>query len=207
MSRPVFVASLGVLTVALDAAVNIAFPAISAAFGVPATSIQWIVLTYMVTFAGVLVPAGRMADRIGHARVFRAGIALTGLAVIFCGLAPTWAWLLGARIGQGVGAGLVMASAPALVSLATRAGQRGRAFGRLGAAASLGAVLGPLGGGILVGALGWRVVYLARLPLVLVTLGLSRTLPERAAPRESASQDPGALHAKGRLLGLADTRA
>jgi MFS family permease len=202
MSGPVLVASLGVLTVALDAAVNIAFPAISAALGVPATSIQWIVLTYMITFAIALVPAGRMADRVGHARVFRAGLALTGVAHVCCGLAPTWAWLLAARLGQGVGAGLVMASAPALVSLATRVGRRGRAFGRLGAAASLGAVLGPLGSGILVGALGWRVVYLARLPLVLLTLGLGRALPEQPAPRGR-----GACEVDGRRLGLTDPRA
>src|SRR5689334_7917311 len=71
MPRPLVVATLGVLTVALDAAVNIAFPAISAAFQVPATSIQWIVLTYMGTLAVALIPAGRLADRVGHARVFR----------------------------------------------------------------------------------------------------------------------------------------
>ena len=99
MPRPVLVAALGVLTVALDAAVNIAFPAISDAFHVPATSIQWIVLTYMLTFAVALIPAGRLADRIGHARVFLGGLALTGVAHVLCGLAPAWTWLLGARPG------------------------------------------------------------------------------------------------------------
>ena len=147
MSRPVLVAALGVLTVFLDSAVNIAFPAISAAFGVPDTSIQWVVLTYVVTFAAALIPAGRLADRVGHARVFQGGLALTGLAHVLCGLAPAWAWLLGARVVQGLGAALVMASAPALVTLSTDASRHGQALGRLGLAASLGMVLGPLAGG------------------------------------------------------------
>jgi MFS family permease len=180
MPRPLVVATLGVLTVALDAAVNIAFPAISAAFQVPATSIQWIVLTYMGTLAVALIPAGRLADRVGHARVFRGGLALTGLTHLLCGLAPGWTWLLAARVAQGLGAALVMASAPALVTLTTAWGRRGQALSRVGLAASLGAVVGPLGGGVLVGALGWRVVYLGRLPLVVLGLGLSRWLS--AAP-------------------------
>ena len=133
------------LTVALDAAVNIAFPAISAAFDVPATSIQWVVLTYMGTFAAALIPAGRLADRVGPARVFQGGLALTGLTHLLCGLAPAWAWLLGARVAQGLGAALVMASAPALVTLSTSRAARAE-LGRLGLAASLGMVVGPARG-------------------------------------------------------------
>jgi MFS family permease len=207
MARALVVAALGVLTVALDAAVNIAFPAISAAFDVPATSIQWIVLTYMVTFAVVLIPAGRLADRAGHARVFRAGLALTGVAQLGCGLAPGWAWLLGARVAQGLGAALVMASAPALVTLSIRPGQRGRALGRLGLAASLGGVVGPLAGGLLLGAMGWRIVYLARLPLVAVAIGLCRGLPGAGETSGSTRAGPEEAPRPGRAGGgLADLR-
>jgi MFS family permease len=177
---------LGALTVGLDSAVNIALPAISAAFDVPATSIQWIVLAYVVTFAVALIPAGRLADRVGHGRVFQTGLALTGAAHVLCGLAPGWHGLLGARVVQGLGAALVMASAPALVTLSTDAGRRGQALGRLGLAASVGAVVGPLGGGFLVHALGWRSVYLGRLPLVLLALGLGRGLSGAGALAASA---------------------
>jgi MFS family permease len=210
MPRAVLVAALGVLTVALDAAVNIAFPAISAAFHVPATSIQWIVLTYMVTFAVALIPAGRLADRAGHARIFQGGLALTGGAHVLCGLAPAWTWLLGARVVQGLGAALLMGSAPALVTLSTDADRRGRALGRLGLAASLGAVVGPLAGGLLVGALGWRVVYLGRLPLVMLALGLARALPGKSVSPGSARADvgaPAAIPPVGSPDGLTDLRA
>ena len=203
MPGPVLVATLGVLTVALDAAVNIAFPAISAAFQVPATSIQWIVLTYMGTLAVALIPAGRLADRVGHARVFRGGLALTGVTHLLCGLAPGWTWLLAARVVQGLGAALVMASAPALVTLTTAPGRRGQALGRVGLAASLGAVVGPLGGGVLVGVLGWRVVYLGRLPLVVLGLGFSWLLPDvdvsLAPPRRDAAESRPEM-ATGRVV-------
>jgi MFS family permease len=207
MPRSALVAALGVLTVALDAAVNIAFPAISAAFRVPATSMQWIVLTYMVSFAVALIPVGRLGDRIGHARVFRSGLGLTGLAHVLCGLAPAWSWLLGVRVAQGVGAALVMASAPALATLTTAAGRRGRALGGLGLAASLGAVVGPLGGGLLVDALGWRVVYLGRLPLVLAALVLGRGLPDPRAPSGASRLDVEGPPARGAAAEHADRRA
>src|SRR5262245_34703415 len=196
MPRSVLVAALGTLTVGLDAAVNIALPAISAAFAVPTTSIQWIVLTYVVSFAVALIPAGRLADRAGHARVFTSGLALSGLAHVLCGVAPAWTWLLGARVLQGLGAALVMASAPALVTLSTDAARRGQALGRLGLATSLGAVVGPLGGGALVGLVGWRVVYLARLPLVALALGLCRQLPrgsEMPRPSGADTRERGSL--------------
>jgi MFS family permease len=208
MPRPVLVAALGVLIVFLDGAVNIALPAISTAFGVPATSIQWIVLTYVLTFAVLLIPAGRLADRAGHARVFRSGLVLTGLAHLACGLAPGWPWLLVARIGQGVGAALVMASAPALVTLTTAAGRQGRALGWLGLAASVGAVAGPLAGGLLVGGLGWRIVYLGRLPLVVLGLGMARALPRGdGAPADGAARSSAAAPPPARVLaGVVDRR-
>ncbi len=203
------VAALGVLTISLDAAVNIALPAISRAFGVPATSIQWIVLTYVVTFAVALIPAGRVADRVDHARVFRVGLALTGAAHLLCGLAPAWPWLLGARVVQGLGAALVMASAPALVTVATEASRRGRALAWLGLAASVGAVAGPLAGGLLMGALGWRIVYLGRLPLVALGLGLARRLPGTGRVSAGVATAGGGVTRApaGVLAGLDDPRA
>jgi len=181
---------------------------------VPATSIQWIVLTYMATFAVALIPAGRLADRAGHARIFRGGLALTGGAHVLCGLAPAWTWLLGARVVQGLGAALLMGSAPALVTLSTHPVRHGRALGRLGLAASLGAVVGPLGGGLLVGAFGWRVVYLGRLPLVILALGLAWALPGKSVSPGSTRADIGApagvprdIPPAGSAAGLTDLRA
>jgi MFS family permease len=176
---------------------------------VPATSIQWIVLTYVVSFALTLIPAGRLADRAGHGRVFRAGVVLSGIAHLLCGLAPSWRALLGARVAQGLGAALVMGSAPALVTLSTAADRRGRALGQLGLAVSAGAVVGPLGGGFLVHGLGWRWVYLGRLPLVLLALGLSRKISGARGPAASGAPTPDGPARLGddpAPTGLADPR-
>ena len=193
MRRPVRVAALATLTVMLDSAVNIAFPAISEAFGVPATSIQWVVLTYVGAFAIGLLPAGRLADRAGPGWVLRAGLVLTAGAHLGCGFAPAWAGLLAARIAQGVGAALVMAAAPAAVTLGVAADRRARTLGRLGLAAGLGMVLGPLLGGALLAPFGWRVVYLGRVPLALGALWLARGV---ARPRRGGAPllaAPGSL--------------
>src|SRR5581483_1668071 len=126
MCRPVRGTALAALTVMLDSAVNIAFPAISAAFRVPATSIQWVALAYVGAFAVGLLPAGRLADRAGPGWALRAGLAITAGAQLACGLAPAWPGLLAARVVQGVGAALVMAAAPAAVTRGVAADRRAR---------------------------------------------------------------------------------
>jgi MFS family permease len=151
------------------------------------TAIQWIVIAYVLTDACLLLPAGRLADRVGHRLVFGVGLALTGGALFLCGLAPTLGWLLAARVLQGAGAALVLASAPALVTLATPEAARARALGWFNLTAGVGNVLGPLVGGALVAGWGWRAVYLARAPLAVLGLLLAwrgvTTLSGAAAPR------------------------
>jgi MFS family permease len=181
----VALASAGVLPVTLDSAVNIAFPAISAAFGIPVGAIQWIVIAYVLTDACLLLPAGRLADRLGHRLVFGVGLAVTGGALLLCGLAPTFGGLLAARVLQGVGAALVLASAPALVTLASPEAARQRALGWFNMATGSGGVLGPLLGGALVAVWGWRAVYLFRAPLAAVALLLAwRGLTAATGPTE-----------------------
>jgi MFS family permease len=174
----VALASAGVVPVALDSAVNIAFPAISAAFAAPVSAIQWVVIVYILTDACLLLPAGRLADRVGHRRIFGMGLGVTALALGLCGAAPTFAGLLGARGLQGVGAALVFATAPALVTLASPEGFRRRALGWYHLAFGAAITAGPLLGGVLVAVFGWRAVYLARLPLAVLALLLAwRYLP------------------------------
>jgi MFS family permease len=158
-------ASLGVT---LDTAVNAAFPAISAAFDVPVGGIQGVVLSYILPFSLALVPAGRLADRTGHLRVLRVGLAGSALAYLACGLAEHFGTLLAARAFQGLTAALVFASAPALVTLGIGEGRRGTALGAFNFVSTGGMVLGPLAGGLLVARLGWPWVFLGRVPLVLV---------------------------------------
>ncbi len=164
-------ASLSALLASLDSSVNIAFPAITAAFTLDVTLIQWVVVSYVLTYASLLLGCGRLADLWGHGRVLTWGLVASTLAFLSCGLAPTFAWLLVARVLQGVAVALVFAAAPALVTLAVPAEGRGRALGIFQMCAAAGFALGPPLGGVLVDSFGWRAVYLFRvLPALLLTL-------------------------------------
>jgi MFS family permease len=182
----VALAGLGVLPVALDSAVNIAFPAITRAFGMPVGAIQWVVIAYVLVEALLLLPAGWLADRLGHRRVFMAGLGLSALAFLACGLATGFGGLLAARGVQGIGAALVLGSAPALVTLAAPDAARVRALGWYNLAIGAGGVLGPLAGGLGVAAWGWRTVYLGRIPLAVLALALAWPRTRIAAPAAAA---------------------
>jgi MFS family permease len=156
---------------------NIAFPAMAVAFGVPPETIRWVIICYTGVYAITAFTGGAVADIVGHRRVFRAGIALTTLAFLAGALAPSFGWLLAARVVQGIAGGLVYGTAPGIVTLAVSPDRRGRALGALAAAMALGLAIGPLGAGVLVDVFGWRAVFFARLPVAAVVLAATRALP------------------------------
>jgi MFS family permease len=171
------IAAAGAALVSLDSIVNIAFPAMSAGFAVPPERMRWVIICYVFTYALTALAGGAVADRVGHARVFRAGIALSGLAFALGGLAPSFATFLGARVVQGFAGGLVYGTAPGLVTLAAAPGERGRALGVLNAAIGAAYAIGPLVAGVLVDAVGWRSIFHVRVPLALLTFALALRLP------------------------------
>jgi MFS family permease len=183
------------LVVSLDSLLNMALPAITAAFGVPPEAARWIIVGYVLTYAVTAFLGGAAADLAGHGRVLRAGLALTALGVLVAGLAPALGWLVLARVVQGLGGGLVYGTAPALVAMAGPPSARGRALGTLNAAIGLGLTAGPLVAGPLLDALGWRAVFLARVPLAAVLLVWTLALPPLAA-----AAGPSRLVAPGDLV-------
>ena len=175
------IAAAGAALVSLDSVVNIAFPAMTAAFAVPPDRMRWVIICYVFTYALTSLAGGALADRVGHARVFRVGIALSALAFALGGLAPTFAAFLGARVVQGFAGGLVYGTAPGLITLAAAPGARGRELGVLNAAIGFSYAIGPLLAGVLVDAVGWRSIFHVRVPLALLTLALAFRLPAARA--------------------------
>src|SRR5438874_1200345 len=167
MSR--WVAAAGALVVSLDSMMNIAFPAIAAAFAVPPERVRWVIICYVLTYAITSFAGGAAADRIGHVAVFRAGIALSVVAFVMGGAAGSFEWLLVARVVQGFAGGLIYGTAPALATLGARAEARGRRLGFLSAAMGLG-LLGSLPAGALVESFGGGAVYHVRVPAALAVL-------------------------------------
>ncbi len=145
MSR--WIAAAGAFVVSLDSMVNIAFPAIAAAFGTPPERVRWIIVCYVFTYALMSFVGGAAADRLGHASVLKAGMALSVAGFLLVGAAPTFGWVLAGRAVQGVGAGLVYGTTPALVTAGALEAARGRRLGFLAAAIGLGFALGPLPAG------------------------------------------------------------
>ncbi|MGH8996115.1 MAG: MFS transporter, partial [Acidimicrobiales bacterium] len=173
----VVILSLGLFMSSLDLfIVNLAFPYI--AHDYPGTSLgmlSWVLNAYTIVFAAILVPAGRWADRIGRRRVFDAGLVVFGLGSLLCGLAPGVDALIGARVVQAVGAGLMVPSSLSLLLATTPPSARPRAIGTWSAVGAFGAAIGPVIGGSLV-QLSWRWVFWINLPVAVVALALSRRL-------------------------------
>jgi MFS family permease len=188
--RTVLLASLGAFAVSLDSALNVAFPAISEAFGVSPSGMSWVVICYLLPSAILTVAGGIVGDRLGHGRVFAVGLWLSLLAYPLCGLAATYAALLVARGVQGVGAGLVYGTAPALVVLAVPVSYRSRGLGLAAFAGGFGFAVAPLAAGPLIDAFGWRSVFLFRVPIALAVALAAPALPPArpgASPREVSS--------------------
>jgi MFS family permease len=162
---PVLLAALGALVVSLDSTVNIAFPAMSAAFAADPTAIRWVIICYVLTYAVTSFVAGLLADRFGPARVFTTGLWLSSATFLAYLAVPSFAGVLAARVAQGVGGGLVYGSAPALVTLSLPRSQHGRGLGVMSVGLGAGLAVGPLIGGLLVAAFGWRAVFVFRAPV------------------------------------------
>ena len=143
----------------------------AAAFAEPPERVRWVIVCYVFTYSLTAFCGGALADRVGHARVFRAGLALTAVALALGGLAGTFDRLLVARVMQGVAGGLVYGTAPGLVTVTAAPEQRGRALGFLNAGIGVGFTVGPLVAGALVAHFGWRSTFYVRVPIALAVFG------------------------------------
>ena len=197
-------ASFSTLLSSLDSSVNIAFPAISATFALDVPVMQWIVISYVLTYASLLLGCGRLADVWGHQRVLTWGLILSTTAFLSCGFAPTFPLFLAARVLQGIGVALVLAAAPALATLSVPPEARGQALGIFQMSAAIGFALGPLIGGVLVDAFGWRAVYLFRVfPAALLAMLAFQRVALRSERKDSQPFDVlGALTLAGGVAGF-----
>ncbi|MFD8696377.1 MFS transporter [Kitasatospora purpeofusca] len=190
------VCALSLFLVGLDTTiVNVGLPAIGRGLGVGTRDLEWIVDAYTVVLASLLISAGALADRFGRRRVFQCGLVVFGLASLVCALAPSAGALVAARALQGVGASMLSPVALAIVVNAMPdPRERARAIGVWASVFGLSMAAGPVTGGALVAALGWRSVFWVNVPVVLVAVLLSaRFVPESRAPRARRPDLPGQL--------------
>ena len=150
--------------------VNLALPDLGRDLGISIEDSRWVVQSFLLAVGALLLPAGRLGDLLGHRRVYLIGYTFFGVASLLCGLAQGFASLVFFRVLQGLGSAMVLAASPALLTLSFPGEQRGRALGMQATATYVGLTVGPVLGGLIVSALGWRWTFYVYVPVTLIIL-------------------------------------
>jgi EmrB/QacA subfamily drug resistance transporter len=170
--------------------VNVALPALQAHLNATAVDVQWVVESYALFLAALLLTGGSLGDHFGRKRVYATGVALFALASIWCGLAPTISQLIAARAAQGIGGALLVPGSLAIISASFAEEDRGQAIGTWAGSTAITTALGPVIGGWLIEHVSWRAVFFLNLPLALIVLALvSLFVPESRDEEESGRLD------------------
>ncbi|HWK93642.1 MAG TPA: DHA2 family efflux MFS transporter permease subunit [Luteimicrobium sp.] len=162
---------LGFFMIMVDTTiVNIAVPSIQKAFDADITAVGWLNSGYLLSFAVLMLPAGRLGDRYGPRGLFISGLVLFTISSAACGLAGSIAFLIAARVVQGVGAALMTPQTMAVITRVFPAASRGAALGVWGMVAGLATIAGPVLGGLLVESWGWEWIFYVNIPVGVVAL-------------------------------------
>lgn len=172
--------SCGTFMATLDSSiVNIALPTLTVSFGSSLPKVKWVVVSYLLIITCLLLPMGRVSDLIGKKRVYLGGLAVFSLGSFLCGWAGSLGVLVLFRILQAVGAAMLMANGPAIITAVFSARERGAALGTLAMVVSAGLIAGPALGGFLISHLGWPSLFWVNLPVALAGIVLVSLLVER----------------------------
>src|SRR6478735_7799416 len=179
--------------------VNVALPALQHEFSASAGQVQWVIESYALFLAALLLVGGSAGDRYGRRRVFLAGVVLFAAASVWCGMAGSIRQLIWARAVQGVGGALLVPGSLALISASFEPGIRGKAIGTWSGYTAITAALGPVIGGLLIGHWSWRAAFLLNIPLALAVVFLTLRYVRESRGRNA----PGRLDWLGAALASA----
>jgi EmrB/QacA subfamily drug resistance transporter len=193
------VLALSLVIIGLDNTIlNVALPTLQDEFDASASSLQWMVDSYLLVFAGLLLVFGTLGDRLGRKRALQAGVSIFGLASLGALVADSAGQVIAVRALMGVGAALIMPATLSIIANVFPDEERGKAIGIWAALAAIGIGLGPLAGGLLLEWFDWSSVFLVNVPFALAALVLGiRYVPESRDPR------PGRFDLTGAALSTA----
>jgi len=173
--------------------VNIALPSLATYFDVPLTTLEWVVVAYLLAISTLVLTWGRVGDIVGLRKVYLGGY----LVFVFGSLLCAFSWgiwsLVAFRVVQALGAGMLFAVGPAIVTRAFPPSERGRALGFVGVAVAAGLAMGPTLGGLIIDALGWQWIFLVNVPIGLVACLLAVVVLSPAAPVGQRFDPAGAV--------------
>ena len=183
--------------------VNVALPTLENDFGSTFSTVQWVILVYMLVQATLMPIIGRLGDMIGRKPIFVNGFIVFAVGSLLCGLAPDIYWLIAFRIVQAVGGAMMLTLAFALIVEAFPAHERGRAVGFPSTFSSTGIVLGPIIGGFMLSSLNWRWLFFVTVPLSLLGIVMAiRFVPDYIPEKGQRFDYAGAMLLFVSLLSL-----
>ena len=196
---------VGTFMSALDGSVvNTVLPVITGAFGSDVATIEWVVTIYLLVVSGLLLSFGRLGDLYGHKSLYVSGFCIFVVASMLCGLAPSATALVVFRALQAIGAAMLFANSPAILTKNFPPAQRGQALGLQATMTYLGLTVGPSLGGWLASQFSWRAVFYINVPVGIAALLLSMRFIPRDAPssRTERFDVAGAATFMGGLVAL-----
>jgi len=198
------VLSLSLLIIGLDNTIlNVALPSLQEEFDASTSTLQWMVDSYLLVFAGLLLTMGTLGDRFGRKLALQVGLALFGTASLAVLVVDTSSQLIAARAVMGIGGALIMPATLSIISNVFPREERSKAIGVWAAMAAVGVGLGPLFGGLLLEWFDWTSVFLLNVPVVGTAFLLSFFLvPESRDPKPGAFDVPGATLSVATLSAL-----
>jgi EmrB/QacA subfamily drug resistance transporter len=190
------VLSLSLVIIGLDNTIlNVALPTLQDEFDASPSKLQWMVDSYLLVFAGLLLVFGTLGDRFGRKLALQAGVSIFGLASLGALVADSANEVIAVRAAMGVGAALIMPATLSIIANVFSGEERGKAIGIWAAVAAIGIGLGPLVGGLLLEWFDWSSVFMVNVPFAAAALLLGiRYVPESRDPR------PGAFDLLGAAL-------
>jgi len=197
--------AMGIFLSTIDGSiVNVALPTLEEKLDARFSTVQWVVVAYLLVVTSLILGVARLGDMIGKKRIYRTGMVVFTAASLLCGLAPSVGFLIAFRVVQGIGAVMMQALGMAIVTEAFPRTERGRALGIMGTVVSLGISIGPTVGGLLIGTVGWRAIFLVNLPVGIVGFALvQRHVPDWRPPGGQRFDALGAVLMLFALLMLA----
>jgi EmrB/QacA subfamily drug resistance transporter len=185
------VLSVSLLVISLDNTIlNVALPTIERDLDASASDLQWIVDSYTLVFAGLLLTMGALGDRFGRRLALVSGLAVFGAGSLWSALAPSADALIAARALMGVGGALIMPTTLSILTNVFPAGERGKAIGIWAAVAGLGVAIGPVAGGWLLEHFDWSAVFTVNLPIVVGSIAAAAFLVPSSKDPDKAHIDP-----------------
>jgi len=173
---------------------NVALPSIQTQLGATAVDAQWIVESYALFLAALILVGGSLGDHYGRRRIFTLGITVFALASVGCGIAMNPEQLIAARAVQGVGGAMLVPGSLSIISASFDGDQRGKAIGTWSGFSGITAALGPVLGGYLVENVTWRAAFLINVPLAAAVIFIAfRHVPESRDPDARRLDIPGAV--------------